>query len=129
MRPHKCSSLPLPPFGREVIQHRSYGPVNLFVFAGEGAWQRARRRPIGQRAAVPPNEPWSRFDWTFVNGLGVTLIAHGMAENELCDFGAHLIRRGATLVAGLLVVEDRKLPTVNSYFFKPETPAGERNGR
>ncbi len=111
------------------MQHRERGPVNLFVFAGTGAWQRARRRPAGHRAAVPPNESWMQFDWTFVRGLGITLIAHGISENDLCEFGAHLVRSGSTVVAGLLVIEDRNVAIVSSYFFRPEPPARRRNVR
>lgn len=123
MRADRSSHLPLPPFGREVLQTRVGGEVNLFVFAGQDAWRRAKRRPPGHRAAVPPNESWARFDWSFVHGLGITLIARDLSEEDLCGFGAHLVRSGANVVVGLLVVDDRKLPTVNSYIFRPEMSA------
>ncbi len=128
MRHHRHSNLPLPPFGREVAQQRSHGTVNLFVFAGTGSWQRARRRPAGHRAAVPPGESWSHFDWSFVRGLGITLIVHGFSESDLCEFGAHLVRRGASTVAGLLVTDDQRLPSVSSYFFRPDTSVRRQHG-
>jgi hypothetical protein len=97
--------------------------VNLFVFAGQGAWAKAKRRPAGHRVAVPPEQSWNEFEWSFVRGLGVTVIATGLGETDLCEFGTHLVRRGATTVAGLLVADDHKLPTVSSYFFLPEPAA------
>jgi hypothetical protein len=58
----------LPPYGREVADAIRLGRrVNVFVYVGRGAWERAKRRRasvgIGQTMVVPGGEDAASFTW------------------------------------------------------------------
>jgi len=70
----------LPPYGKEVEQAaREERYINVAVFAGPGAWDRAasRRKTHGAASTLvlPPNEPPATYRWPVIPG-GVMVVAH-----------------------------------------------------
>jgi hypothetical protein len=95
-------SKPLPPFGRELAEARRRGEfVNVFVHAGDHAWDRARRRAPPEVLCLPPDESADTYDWTVVKGLQITLIVWNRDEAFVDSFARALVIAGATLVAAL----------------------------
>lgn len=94
----------LPAYGRELTQVRMAGaPVNVFVYAGDRAWQFAQGRPPGGRLVIPQDADWRELDWSCTRGLELVVVARGWRQDDLDELGRHLVLQGAQLAVGLLV--------------------------
>jgi hypothetical protein len=93
------TSKPLPAFGRELQEARRRGEFpNVFVHAGDHAWDRAHRRAPPEVLCLPPDESAESYDWTVVKGLAVTLVVWDREEAFTDAFARLLVISGATLV-------------------------------
>ncbi len=109
-----------PPYAREVAERRAAGlPANVFVYCGDKAWRFAQSRPSGGWIAVPSDADWQAMDFTCLRGLEVMAVARGWTQNELDEFGRHLIGAGALLLVGLLVTRDGPWPRVVPTHYRP----------
>lgn len=108
-----------PPFANEVGELQKRGEIlNLFIYCGANAWERARRsRAPGYRLCLPPGNHFTEFDWRIVRGEAITLIYWGADPQFAIEFSRHLVRSGASLVA--------MLAKGDTAFFKP-APANTR---
>lgn len=80
------------PYGNSLIAFS-----NLFVFAGQDAWVKARQRKKGTAMVLPDGEEPAFYRWP-VNGLQITLVWPDASRESLLAFGEYLIRSGAELV-------------------------------
>jgi hypothetical protein len=102
---HSARKLPL--YAREVIAASAAGrSPNVYVFAGDSAWQRAQRRRwahgAGSAVAVPLDSEPGAFDWTFLRGQAVVLAAEAITpinRPEYVALAAELIVAGVRFVA------------------------------
>ena len=83
----------LPPYGKYVTAAN-----NLFIFAGQNAWPRAKQREKGNAMVLPDGDKPRDYRWP-VNGQQITLIWPGASREVVPDFGKCLIQSGAELVA------------------------------
>jgi hypothetical protein len=74
---------------------------NLFIMAGDHAWDRARSKPAGSALVLPRDESFDAFDWRCVHGLSVTLVWWNGDPATIDAFARHLIHAGAEMVAAL----------------------------
>src|SRR3989344_4133114 len=91
----------LPPFGRDVEWKRRMGfPINLFIFCGTGAWERAQQRIDyykGDALILPPGEAPERYKWP-VKNLDVLMIWPDGDYTSICRFAEILVKQGANKV-------------------------------
>lgn len=80
------------PYGRRVIS-----TSNLFIFAGQDAWARAKQRNKGNAMVLPEGDEPTSYQWP-VSGQQIMLVWPGAARESVLDFGKHLIRSGAEVV-------------------------------
>lgn len=118
----------LPPFARELVTARRRGQrVNLFIHAGDRAWDRARSRRPPDVLCLPPGEDFRTFDWSIVRGLSLVLVWWNGSPAEVDAFARHLVLSGAELVAALGATHDGKhVGAVRSTFYRPARPAPRR---
>ena len=91
-----------PPFSRELLRARKSGATpNLFIHAGEHAWERARSRPAGSVLLLPPGDDFRGYDWRCVRALPLTLVWWNGSPDLVDSFARHLVHSGADLVAAL----------------------------
>lgn len=121
----------LPPYASAIIAaQRRRQPVNLWLYAGRGAWDSARSKPH----AVVVSEDWMRRDWRWIAGLDATLVARDWSPDDVIPLGRHLIRNGARLIVALAVTETATGTTLHPLHFRRRTrshlwrPEHERNG-
>lgn len=96
-----------PAYARDLVRMRKAGGVpNLFIMAGDRAWDRARSRPAGSVLVLPHDESFEAFDWRCVRGLCVTLVWWNGEPATIDAFARHLILAGAELVAALGAIHD-----------------------
>lgn len=81
------------PYGKSVT-----AASNLFIFAGPSAWDRAKQRKNGNVMVLPEGDEPSSYGWP-VSSLQITLIWPDASREAVLEFGKHLIRSGAELVA------------------------------
>lgn len=97
----------VPPFGRDLLKVRKHAGIpNLFILAGDHAWERARSRPAGSILLLPPGEDFHLYDWRCVRGLDLTLVWWNGTPEIVDAFARHLVLAGATLVAALGAIHD-----------------------
>ena len=98
----RASALKAPPYARDLIAAKRRGEsLNLFVHAGDHAWQRAQRRAPPHVLCCPPDDEFKSFDWRCVSGLDLTLVIWNRDPEFVDAFARHLVRSGATLVAAI----------------------------
>ena len=104
-RAHRSSArtrLIMPPYGRELAAARTRGELpNVFIHAGDYAWDRAKLRSPPDVLCLPPDGDFRDYDWTPVKKLALTLIVWGRPNSWIDEFATHLVRAGAELVCAL----------------------------
>jgi hypothetical protein len=96
------TSKPLPPFGRELSEARFRGEFpNVFIHAGDHAWNRAQKRAPPEVLCLPPDASADDYDWTIVKGLAVTLVVWDRDDEFVDTFARLLVIAGAKMVAAL----------------------------
>lgn len=90
-----------PPYAREVIAALRAGEsVNVHVFVGASAWDRAAKWGPGDRIVVPLDaDTWpADYDFEFLEGLAVTL--NGIDANLILarQVAVSIVEQGAALV-------------------------------
>lgn len=83
----------LPPYGKHIT-----AASNLFIFAGQNAWDRAKQRKKGNAMILPDGDKPRDYRWP-VSGQQITLIWPDASREAVRDFGKCLIQSGAELVA------------------------------
>ena len=82
----------LPPYGKHVT-----AASNLFIFAGQNAWDRTKQRKKGNAMVLPEGDEPMSYQWP-VSGQQITLIWPDASRKAVLGFGEYLIHSGADLV-------------------------------
>ena len=107
----KRQAASLPPYAKSIVAARQRRePVNLFLYAGERAWDFAQYKA---QAVVVPDD-WSLRDWRWISGLAATLVVRGWGGDEVRSLAHFLVRSGASPVVALRVVRDGPVPSVET---------------
>jgi hypothetical protein len=114
-------SLALPPYARELLTARKRGlHPNVFVHAGDRAWERARFRLPPNVLCLPPDALFADYDWQCIRGLYPTLIVWNRPPDFVDGFARHLVQSGARMVAALGALHNgERVIDCSPVYYKP----------
>lgn len=108
-----------PPNADDVIRRSllRYGDLNLFIYCGGDALEKSSKRDESLAVVYPLD--WKQWDWRFVGGLSLTVVAGGWTQAQLDEFAEHLIRSGAEMATVLRCEKSGARPKTVMTFVRP----------